>query len=68
MGICITIVYFSTDCFRFEQAVGKAENARITYKQLIGDGKKRKTEVREEEHTYDNDGWKGISPSNQFEG
>jgi transposase-like protein len=26
----------SKDCFRFEEAVGKADNARITYKQLIG--------------------------------
>ncbi|SDP90526.1 Transposase [Mucilaginibacter sp. OK268] len=34
----------STDCFRFEQAVGRAENARITYKQLIGDGKKGRKE------------------------
>jgi len=31
----------STDCFRFEQAIGKAENARIRYKELIGDGRKR---------------------------
>jgi hypothetical protein len=36
----------STDCFRFEQAVGRAENARITYKQLIGDGKEGKKEIR----------------------
>jgi len=26
----------SKDCYRFEEAVGLAENARITYKQLIG--------------------------------
>ena len=31
----------STDCYRFEYAVGKAENARIRYKELIGDGRKR---------------------------
>lgn len=34
------------DCFRFEEAISQAENARITYKQLIGDGKKRK-EIKE---------------------
>jgi len=32
------------DCFRFEQAIGKAENARLTYKNLIGNGKKGKEE------------------------
>jgi transposase-like protein len=38
----------SKDCFRFEEAIGQADNARITYKQLIGkpitlgDGKKGK--------------------------
>jgi len=57
----------STDCFRFEQAIAKADNARITYKQLIGDGKKRKEEIREEECSGYREGWKGISPSNQFE-
>lgn len=34
----------STDCHRFEVAVGQAHNARITYKQLIGDGRKGKEE------------------------
>jgi transposase-like protein len=39
----------STDCFRFEQAIGKAENGRITYKQLVGDAKTRiKKETKEE--------------------
>jgi transposase-like protein len=29
------------DCYRFESAVGITNRARITYKQLIGDGKKK---------------------------
>lgn len=32
----------SKDCYRFEEAVGKAENARITYKQLTEYGRKIK--------------------------
>jgi hypothetical protein len=30
------------DCFRFEEAIGKAENARITYNQLTEYGKERR--------------------------
>jgi len=39
------------DYIRFEEAVGKADNARLTYKNLIGDGKKVKQESEEERRT-----------------
>jgi hypothetical protein len=44
-----------TDCYRFEEAINKSDNARLRYKDLIGDGrKKRKKESFEEKGLGEN--------------
>ncbi len=51
----------STDCYRFEQAVGKADNARLRYKDLTADVKKGNKETSLKELTASNCERKEIS-------